>query len=88
MCLAKIGPNAGPGFQRGVALRATVDEQVAWVRCSTSPGRGGAVGAGEELKQVELFDAVTSLLLLLRLLCCSYNLHATDRPLLPCCNLP
>ena len=87
MCLAKIGPNAGPGFQRGVALRATVDEQVAWVRCSTSPGRGGAVGAGEELKQVELFDAVTSLLLLL-LLCCSYNLHATDRPLLPCCNLP
>ena len=71
-------------FKGGVALRATVDEQVAWVRCSTSPGRGGAVGAGEELKQVELFDAVTSLLLL----CCSYNLHATDRPLLPCCNLP
>ena len=35
MCLAKIGPNAGLLF-RGVALRATVDGQVAWLRCTSS----------------------------------------------------
>ena len=35
MCLAKIGPNAGLLF-RGVALRATVDGQVAWLRCTST----------------------------------------------------
>ena len=35
----------------------------------------------EEEEQVELFDAVTPPPI------CSYNLHATDRPLMPCFNL-
>ena len=59
MCLAKIGPNAGPGFQGGLQfvqqlmarLRGFVAPAPALKKCSWC--------SWEEEKQVELFDAVT-----------------------------
>ena len=46
---------------RGVAVRATVDGQVAWLRCTSTSSREVQLVqlAGEEEEQVELFDAVT-----------------------------
>ena len=46
---------------RGVAVRATVDGQVAWLRCTSTSSREVQLVqlAGEEKEQVELFDAVT-----------------------------
>ena len=41
MCLAKIGPNAGPGFGRS-ALCATLDGELAWLRCTLRRIAGGS----------------------------------------------
>ena len=52
---------------RGVAVRATVDGQVAWLRCTSTSSREVQLvqleeeqeKEEEEEEQVELFDAVT-----------------------------
>ena len=47
---------------RGVAVRATVDGQVAWLRCTSTSSREVQLvqlAGEEEEEQVELFDAVT-----------------------------
>ena len=71
MCLAKIGPNAGPGFGRS-ALCATLDGELAWLRCTLRRIAGGSSYCLQRIRRrrrrwrsrrmrnkVELFDAVT-----------------------------
>ena len=63
MCLAKIGPNAGPGFGRS-ALCATLDGELAWLRCTLRRIAGGSSYCWQRIRRrmrnkVELFDAVT-----------------------------
>ena len=73
MCLAKIGPNAGPGFGRS-ALCATLDGELAWLRCTRRRIAGGSSYCLQRIRRrrrrwgrrrrrrrskVELFDAVT-----------------------------
>ena len=65
MCLAKIGPNAGPGFGRS-ALCATLDGELAWLRCTLRRIAGGSSYCWQRIRRrrrrrskVGLFDAVT-----------------------------
>ena len=74
MCLAKIGPNAGPGFGRS-ALCATLDGELAWLRCTLRRIAGGSSYCWQRIRRrrrrwrrwrrrrmrsrVELFDAFT-----------------------------